>query len=313
MPDLDVLARQIGADLATEVQNLFKRLEDDLRGMIAAGAIKGALIDRQGSLVLTMGDGAALNLGNCCGADGDDGEDGSDGADGADGAPGEMGPMGPAGPQGDPGEIGQDGPMGQAGADAPTERLDALAARLDALEAAIPGIGGKTLAAGLIGRDGNLVLGLKDGTALDLGRVVGRDGVDGKDGKDGTAGKDGADGKAGKDGAAGAAGEPGLGFDDIAASLDPDGRTLVIEFVRGDERRAFDLPMPAMIYRGVFTEGRAYVPGDVVTFGGSMWACNTPTASRPGETERAWTLAVKRGRDGKDFAGPTGSALRVAG
>jgi hypothetical protein len=54
----------------------------------------------------------------------------------------------------------------------------------------------------------------------------------------------------------------------------------------------------------VFELGRAYLPGDTVTFGGSAWVCGAPTAARPGETEKAWTLAVKRGRDGKDFAGP---------
>ena len=74
--------------------------------------------------------------------------------------------------------------------------------------------------------------------------------------------------------------------------------------MRGDQVKRFEIALPAMVYRGVFEAGRRYAPGDTVTFGGSSWVCNAPTDAKPGETEKAWTLAVKRGRDGKDFAGP---------
>jgi len=61
------------------------------------------------------------------------------------------------------------------------------------------------------------------------------------------------------------------------------------------------LDVPAMIYRGVFTPGMHH-PGDMVTFGGSLWHCNEPTDKKPGEPGcKAWTLAAKRGRDGKDL------------
>ncbi|MBA6066356.1 phage portal protein [Pseudomonas mosselii] len=60
------------------------------------------------------------------------------------------------------------------------------------------------------------------------------------------------------------------------------------------------LQLPVMIYRGVFSPGD-YVPGDTVTWGGSLWHCDEPTADKPGEVgSNGWTLAAKRGRDGKN-------------
>ncbi|KQM92159.1 hypothetical protein ASE77_11810 [Sphingomonas sp. Leaf226] len=52
-------------------------------------------------------------------------------------------------------------------------------------------------------------------------------------------------------------------------------------------------------YRGVHEPNVAYDTGDTVTHGGSLWHCNVLTKERPGEGSKAWTLAVKRGRDGK--------------
>lgn len=165
---------------------------------------------------------------------------------------------------------------GSPGADAPAAPVEALTARLCAVE-------GQAITGTVIGRAGDLVLLRADGSSLDVGQVVGRDGVDGQDG---------------------APGPTGLGFEDVDVNLDADGRTLVISFVRGDLAQTFEIELPAMVYRGVFEAGREYRAGDAVSFGGSAWVCShTPTSIRPGEGD-GWTLAVKRGRDGKDFAGP---------
>ncbi len=65
------------------------------------------------------------------------------------------------------------------------------------------------------------------------------------------------------------------------------------------ETKTFDTPV--MIYRGVFKSGEAYLPGDTVTWGGSLWHCDESTADKPGEIgSSGWTLATKRGRDGRD-------------
>lgn len=55
-----------------------------------------------------------------------------------------------------------------------------------------------------------------------------------------------------------------------------------------------------MRYCGVYGDGKAYALGDTVTWAGSLWHCDAPTMSKPGEGLAGWTLCVKRGRDGKD-------------
>ncbi|EHS4321377.1 phage portal protein, partial [Escherichia coli] len=48
----------------------------------------------------------------------------------------------------------------------------------------------------------------------------------------------------------------------------------------------------------VFRAGETYHPGDTVTWGGSLWHCNSMTGDKPGEAHSSgWTLAAKRGRD----------------
>lgn len=65
------------------------------------------------------------------------------------------------------------------------------------------------------------------------------------------------------------------------------------------ETKSFALPV--MIYRGVFKSGSEYLPGDTITWGGSLWHCDEPSTDKPGEIgSKGWTLATKRGRDGRD-------------
>lgn len=55
-----------------------------------------------------------------------------------------------------------------------------------------------------------------------------------------------------------------------------------------------------MTYQGVYQEGKSYELGDMATWAGSTWHCNEATTTKPGESTKAWTLMVKKGRDGKD-------------
>ena len=55
----------------------------------------------------------------------------------------------------------------------------------------------------------------------------------------------------------------------------------------------------AMKYLGVWSEHQQYVPGNFCTDKGSVWHCNQMTRERPGDGQ-SWTLAVKKGQDGKD-------------
>jgi hypothetical protein len=50
-------------------------------------------------------------------------------------------------------------------------------------------------------------------------------------------------------------------------------------------------------YVGVWAVGK-YFEGQLVTHDGSMWHCNQDTDQRPGSGPD-WTLAIKRGQDGK--------------
>lgn len=76
--------------------------------------------------------------------------------------------------------------------------------------------------------------------------------------------------------------------------------TLTVNRTSGaTETKTFDVPV--MIYQGVFKSGQEYLPGDTVTWGGSLWHCDEQTQDKPGETgSKGWTLAAKRGRDGRD-------------
>lgn len=76
--------------------------------------------------------------------------------------------------------------------------------------------------------------------------------------------------------------------------------TLTVKRTSGaSETKSFDVPV--MIYQGVFKSGQEYLPGDTVTWGGSLWHCDEQTQDKPGEAgSKGWTLAAKRGRDGRD-------------
>lgn len=68
----------------------------------------------------------------------------------------------------------------------------------------------------------------------------------------------------------------------------------------GWERYA-DQFVPLQIYKGVFAQGEQYEQGDTTTWAGSLWHCNkTGTEAKPGDGSNDWTLAVKKGRDGRE-------------
>lgn len=134
------------------------------------------------------------------------------------------------------------------------------------------GESGVGLAGALVDRNGNLVVTLSNGETKELGRITGRDGNPGVD---------------------------GLGFEDMTEHLEDDGRTIVRRYMRGEQVKEFRHSIPHMIYRGVYKSGDSYAKGDMVTFGGSLWHCDADTTDKPDGGE-SWTLAAKRGRDGKD-------------
>ena len=144
---------------------------------------------------------------------------------------------------------------------------------------------------------------------------VGERGQDGAAGVQGLQGEAGPVGPAGADGAAGAAGKDGqdgkdavvMTTDDVKAFHSSDGgRTLCLQFAKHDRQTELTIRTDALIYRGVYDPTTAYLAGDNVTYGGSLWVAKEDTTTRPGTPEGAkfWQLAVKKGADGKQ--GPKG-------
>ncbi len=91
----------------------------------------------------------------------------------ATGEKGDKGDQGEQGEQGEKGEQGDKGDKGDAGVGIQSAALD---------------------------QEGNLIITLTDDTVLNLGKIIGADGVDGKDGANGKDGVDGQNGTNGKDG-----------------------------------------------------------------------------------------------------------------
>jgi hypothetical protein len=148
-----------------------------------------------------------------------------------------------------------------------------------------PGLPGVSVKDAFRQEGGVLILTLSDGTTRDLGPIVGPKGEDGKDGRDGS---DGTDGQNGRD---------GFSLDDFDVNR-VDGRTIILSFTRGDVTEEYELRFPFPVYRGVFKDGEEYGPGDMATWGGSLWHCDEHTKEKP--DVGPWRLAVKKGRDGKD-------------
>ncbi len=85
-----------------------------------------------------------------------------------------------------------------------------------------------------------------------------------------------------------------------ALDIEHDGeRSFTISAIKSDGAVSEKtVSLPVMIYRGVYSEGTEYKKGDTVTWAGSVYHCNKDTSDKPGTDN--WTLAAKRGRDGKD-------------
>lgn len=311
------------------------------RGPSGVG-VAGALIDKNGSLVVTLSDGRVQELGIVVGRDGRDGVDGERGAagaagrdgengkDGADGVDGKDGRDGVDGKDGEPGRDGVDGKDGRDGVDGkdappPTQEqvVDAILSMPDMIDAAVQ----KYLASNP--------------------PPAGKDGAPGRDGKDGISGKDGADGRNGSDGKDGA---DGVGL--AAAVQDAEGNLIITDTkggihnvgrVRGvdgqngergadgkDGRDGFSLSdFDAELMEDGRTILLSFERGDQefkVELGipaliyrgvwkdGQQYERGDVVTFGGGmfhcnedtgdkpETSKAWTLAVKRGRDGKDGA-----------
>lgn len=80
-----------------------------------------------------------------------------------------------------------------------------------------------------------------------------------------------------------------------------EGKQLVLTIVQSSGTESVlvaDLPIQE--YKGVWSE-QDFTAHDTVTWAGSLWHCNkTGTTAKPGDGSPDWTLAVKKGRDGRE-------------
>lgn len=150
---------------------------------------------------------------------------------------------------------------------------EGIAKAVAELPAAKDGADGIGLADALIDKEGHLVVTMTDGRTKALGPVVGKDGERGKDGETFT-------------------------LDDFDIEQ-TDERTLEFKFLRGDTMHTFELEFPVPIFREAFKEGREYRKGDMVVWGGSLWAATKDTSAKPDGPDSGWMIAARKGRDGK--------------
>jgi hypothetical protein len=112
-------------------------------------------------------------------------------------------------------------------------------------------------------------------------------------------------GAAGHDGKDGADGRDGLSYEDLEVELRGARGFAIVAHRDGQTKTIGEIVLPVPTYRGVYSAAFRYTPGDLVTWAGSLWHCDQATQTRPETAEgaTAWTLAVKRGRDGRDRRG----------
>lgn len=216
------------------------------------------------------------------GEKGDPGERGADGQSGEQGRQGDIGPEGPPGPAGVKGETGDRGERGDDGAPGPQ------------------GIPGEKGAPGVQGEPGRDALQIDVLSAIDAAKAYPR----------GTWARH-----------AGGLVRAYRNTDPIAdGDLDRSGWEVVVEGVKAlrlemagergfrvvseltsGTKSAMECAMPILLDRGRYSDEKAYEPGDVVDWSGSMWiAQEASTGVEPRPDAKAWRLSVRRGRDGKD-------------
>lgn len=209
-----------------------------------------------------------------------DGADGQDGRDGTDAPPVSDDQISAAVERylaGNPPAAGADGRDGKDGADGQPGAKG---------EDGRDGADGVGLAGAVIDRAGELNVTLTNGQVRNLGPVVGRDGRDGVNGDRGDA---------------------GFSLTDFDTDWRPEEKVLVLRWDAGETSYSHELFVPYVRDMGVWGEGKSYLKGDGVTWAGSFWIAQDDTTDKP-DVGKGWRLAVKRGRDGKDFAGPAAQA-----
>src|SRR5690625_744637 len=125
------------------------------------------------------------------------------------------------------------------------------------------GADGIGVAGALLNKAGHCLITATDGQVHDIGKVEGRDGVD------------------------------GVGFDD--ADLQYDNGQVTLSFVKGDRKKSVSFDVPDRKHIGYWQAGLEAKAGDSVTHNGSMWVAMRKTTEQPTYKSNDWCLAARQG------------------
>lgn len=91
----------------------------------------------------------------------------------------------------------------------------------------------------------------------------------------------------------------GLGFEDLDVALEGD-RTLAFRFAKGDKEITRRVIVGWPIGQKNWVLGKAYVPGDLVSWDGSLWSCLEATDEGQPGVSKCWYKSVSKGARGQD-------------
>lgn len=148
------------------------------------------------------------------------------------------------------------------------EALDRVELAVKALPAPKDGIG---VAGAMIDRDGNLNLTLTNGEVKNLGRVEGKDGVD------------------------------GISLDAFEMEYLPETHEIALKAVCAGRVKELRYPAGGIRPAGYWRDGSKAKAGDVWTRNGSMWIAKRDTSAGPEPKSEDWYMAVQKGRDGESI------------
>ena len=264
MPDLRTIATSVASGLKAHVDHRIDEFRASFR--VPADGKDGAPGER--------GEKGDAGRDGKDGAPGERGEKGIDGRDGNDGAPGERGERGIDGRDFDPAALDAAvrAEVGKQFSDVYERVLRAIPTPKDGASVTIEDV--TPMLEGAVAKWG---LEFERRAAELLARAVDRipKGVDGKD---------------------------GVGVEDFEIESLDGGRTIAVSIAASSGliiRKEITTAIP--VDRGPYSTGRAYEPGDGVTYGGSFWIAQAATETSPGDSKGGmpWRLAVKHGRDAK--------------
>lgn len=128
----------------------------------------------------------------------------------------------------------------------------------------------------MIDREGSLLLTFEDGQIKSLGRVVGKDGEDGKKGED------------------------GVSFDTFELEYDPDANEMIVSARVGERKQILRHPVSGLNARGYWRDGIKAKTGEGYSLDGSLYIAQRDTGARPSGVSPDWVLAARKGKDGEN-------------